>query len=168
LSKAQRIGDIEIEQDLDLERKEWTVERIGWLVMILVIIAALVGLLGSGPFSVGTARVSGLEVEYRRVERKHAPTTLTVRLGEGTASSDEVRFWVSRGFLDSVRMEQVTPDPEAVISGEDRDTYVFKVSQAGGPGRVVFHYQPDGVGSRATKMGVEGAAEVALTTFVFP
>jgi hypothetical protein len=168
LSKAQRVGDIEIEQDLDLERREWTVERIGWVVMILLVIAALAGLFGSGPFSVGRARVSGLEVEYRRVERKNAPTTLTVHLEEGAATGEEVRLWLARDFVDSVEIKRVTPDPEAVISGAERDTYVFRVEETGNPGSVVFHYEPDQTGLRAAKLGVEGQAELAFTTFVFP
>ncbi len=44
-------GDLELAQDLDFERHTWTVERIGWLAMAAVGLAALAGWLGPGPLS---------------------------------------------------------------------------------------------------------------------
>ena len=46
------LGDLEVGQDLDFQRREWAVQRVGWGAMALVILAALLGLFGSsGPLS---------------------------------------------------------------------------------------------------------------------
>src|SRR6185503_10274526 len=50
-SPPVRIGDLELNQDLDLQRKTWTVQRIGWGGMALIVVAALAGVFGSGPLT---------------------------------------------------------------------------------------------------------------------
>ena len=46
-----RVGDLQIHQDLCQERREWKIQRVGWLLMALMLVAALAGLLGPGPLS---------------------------------------------------------------------------------------------------------------------
>ena len=41
--------DLELETDESFQRNEWRIQRAGWIVWSLVIIAGLIGLLGSGP-----------------------------------------------------------------------------------------------------------------------
>lgn len=76
---VKRIGDLDIAQDLEHQRREWVIERIGWAIMALILLAALAGLLGSGPLS--NARIdhpgSHLSAEYNRFERYQSPTKRT-------------------------------------------------------------------------------------------
>jgi hypothetical protein len=47
-----RIGDLEIRQDLSFERRDWMMQRLGWAVIGLLILAGLTGLTGSsGPMT---------------------------------------------------------------------------------------------------------------------
>ncbi len=39
----KRVGDLEIDQDLAFERRQWSVQRVGWGVGALIIVAALLG-----------------------------------------------------------------------------------------------------------------------------
>jgi hypothetical protein len=48
-AEVQRHGDLEIQEDLPFQRREWLVERVAWGVMALLIVAALLGLFGTGP-----------------------------------------------------------------------------------------------------------------------
>ena len=67
-----RVGDLEIDQDLRFQKREWAFERASWVVMALVVLAGLLGLLGRGPMSDQTA-VSGdglVTVELRDGERQ--------------------------------------------------------------------------------------------------
>ncbi len=51
MTKVQRVGDLEVAQDRTFQRRSWTIQRVGWVVMLLVAAAALAGLTGSGPLS---------------------------------------------------------------------------------------------------------------------
>ena len=48
---ATQREDLELETDESFQRNEWRIQRVGWIVWSLVIIAGLIGLLGSGPMS---------------------------------------------------------------------------------------------------------------------
>jgi hypothetical protein len=50
-SSPVRIGDLEINQDLGAQQKTWTIQRIGWGGMALIVLAALGGAFGSGPLA---------------------------------------------------------------------------------------------------------------------
>lgn len=52
--EVHRVGDLEIEEDLDHQRRCWKLERASWAVMALVLLAAMAGLFGSGPLSWAT------------------------------------------------------------------------------------------------------------------
>jgi hypothetical protein len=43
-----RVNDLEVEQDLDFQQRMWAFERAGWIVMLLVISAALAGFFHHG------------------------------------------------------------------------------------------------------------------------
>jgi len=48
---ATQREDLKLETDESFQRNEWRIQRAGWIVWSLVIIAGLIGLLGSGPRS---------------------------------------------------------------------------------------------------------------------
>ena len=43
MAALERVGDLEIEQNLAQRRREWTIQRIGWVMMALFALAALLG-----------------------------------------------------------------------------------------------------------------------------
>ena len=53
MSKAERAGDLEIVEDLSFQRREWRVQRGGWVVMAVLILLALLGLTGRGAHQPG-------------------------------------------------------------------------------------------------------------------
>ena len=97
--------DLELVQDLALEEREWTIQRIGWLLMALVVVSALLGLFGAGPLSsrVIASRDGRFKLEYDRFERYQSPSRLLVQLrANGQAKA---RIWLSRNFIESVKVE---------------------------------------------------------------
>ena len=65
-----------------IQRREWIAERIGWVLMAVVLFAASLGWLGPGLFSSRVVRSSDglMEVEYDAIERYDAPCKLTIHL----------------------------------------------------------------------------------------
>lgn len=171
MTQPQRIGDLDLEQDLSFHRRELRAERVGWGLMLLVVVAALLGLFGSGPLSWGqTQSADGqLEVEYDRFARDLAPTELRLTLHPDPAQGEEVRVWLSRDFLQRVQLQQITPEPQSVETGPGRLTYTFPAAPAGSPVRVVFRGQTQGSGLLRGNAGLPGtAAEVRFSTFIYP
>jgi hypothetical protein len=142
-----RIGGLEIDQDLEFQRKAWVAQRVGWALMALFVIAAAVGLLGSGPLSHARAAVPGvMTVEYERFALFETSETLRVRLDPAATAGEVVRLSLNREFLDSAKMGTVLPPPARVESAAGRLIYVFAVGEPRAPLVVTFTFEPQGIG----------------------
>lgn len=172
MSKVQRVGDLEVNQDLEFQRHIWTVQRVGWVVMTLVVLAALLGLFGPGLFGRATAGNQEAPVsieEYERFLRFEKPTTLRVHLNLTAGAGGEVRVWLDREYLESVQLQQVTPQPERVEAGSDRLIYVFDVAaEPDQPTAVTFNFQPDKIGPLKGQVGLAEGESLAFRQFVYP
>ena len=159
--------ELDIDQDLEFQRRDWTFERIGWLAMLLVIVAALVGFLGDGPVSRAQARASdqSIRVEYGRFARRGAMTELTVVVRRDS-SSNAVTLWVSDTFLRGVHVKGIEPDPVRQLSAGDRT--LFDIVVAADSARLTFAFTPRETGARRVELGLMGREPLALTQFVFP
>ena len=51
MSDLRRIGDLDLNQDLDHEARESRAQSIGWAVIAVLLVAALAGLFGGGALS---------------------------------------------------------------------------------------------------------------------
>ena len=163
-------GGIELDQDLDFERREWVVQRIGWVVMALILVAALLGLFGGpGPLSSAVLEGGGLapiKVEYERLARVDHQTTLTVRFVAD--AGDQAAIWMDSRYHESMLIEHIDPLPDRVVTHEDRIEYLFDVAEGGAPMVLVFHLKCQRAGSVHNRIGRDGGAALSLTHFVYP
>jgi hypothetical protein len=123
-------GTLEIEEDLDFQRKEWTFQRVGVTLLFLFVIGALLGLTGMGGlFARGEASdASGaVHVEYERFVRRGSSSRITAHFH---STPGAVRFWVGTSYLERVDIDSVVPEPENVSVEANRHVYVIR---AGSP-----------------------------------
>jgi hypothetical protein len=165
-----RVGDLEIHQDLPHERLEWRIERIGWVAMALVLLAALGGLLGPGPLSSATAGDTGspLRVEYNRFARSQAPAILRVHLGPGAAHDGKARLWLSREYVENIELHHIDPEPESVEAAHDRLIYTFNLPDPSRPTAVTFHLEANAFGRMPVSVGLDSGPQLHLRQFVYP
>jgi hypothetical protein len=163
-----RVGDLEIEQDLEHEKTAWRVRRIGWTVLFLLWLAGLAGLFGSGPLSWSTASAPNLRLEYERFVRAVAPQELTLHLGPGVTTHPKVRLWVDRKYLDDQQIESIVPEPESVEAGTERVVFLLSIADLGKPASVVFRLQTQRAGSLDGRIGVEEGDALRFHQIVYP
>ena len=96
---------MEIDADLSFHRRVWIAQRIGWFLVGLLIIAALLGFFGSGPVSRASVQGNGLRIEYERFARKQQPTKILFAIYGARPQS---QLELSRAYFDSVQIEQIT------------------------------------------------------------
>jgi len=164
----RRVGDLEVSQDLDHEKKVWRVQRIGWAILFLLWLAGVAGLFGSGPLSGSTASGSGLRLEYDRFVRSTAPQKLTLHLGPTVTAHPKVRLWVDRQYLENQQIESVVPEPESVEAGPDRMVFTFSMAKPGAPTAVTVRLQTRRAGSLQGRVGVEGGGSLQFHQIVYP
>jgi hypothetical protein len=170
MSNIQRIKDLEINEDFAYQERAWVVQRVGWGVLGLLILAGLLGLLGSGWFSNAKAgeQTDRLWLEYERFERFQSPARLRVHLGSSAGKDGFVRVWLKRSYLENVQLHQVTPQPESVEAGVDRLVYVFRDQKLHEPTAITFDMEPEQIGLQSGAVGLDEGQSLQFQQFVYP
>ncbi len=168
MGSVPRVGDLEVSEDMAFQRREWTAERVGWALLGLLVVAAVLGLFAGGPLSNATAGGGGdLRVEYDRFLRLKAPTSLRVRLPAGVASEGKVRLAVSREYSEAMQVNQVTPQPDSVETGATEVVYVFSVATPDEPTAVEFELHSDELWVVPAAVST-GGGRAEFSHFVYP
>jgi hypothetical protein len=160
---------LQLSQHDAFQRREWRAERIGWVLMALLVVAALIGLLGGpGPLSWTTARGADglLQVEYQRFSHLEADDLLTVRLAPDAITSDSVHVELAGSWMQSVDITGITPEPQEQIT----TPYGARLAFATEPGAelsVQIAFRADEMGTIDGGVRFEGET-VAFGQFVYP
>jgi hypothetical protein len=148
---------LEIDQDLAFYGRLCAVQRAGWAVIGTILLAALCGLFGTGPFSEAVAgKDLGFQVKYSRFGRTRSPLTLRLSIGPGIGGGGELRVSLGRRFIENVEMKGITPPPDTALAGPDDVTYVFRRKSGDRPVALLFRYQSEAHGLLRTRVSVEG------------
>jgi hypothetical protein len=168
MADIKSVGDLEINQDLRFQKKEWAFERWGWIIMVILVIAGLLGLFGQGPLSTTTAKNGTLQVEYERFGRELAPAQFQVQVDPQQANSGEVKLQVERDLLSFYTVDKIIPEPDSTELSPEQVTYIFKTAPRQGPLEVTFDFQGDQTGIAQGKIGVEDGPAVDISQVIYP
>ena len=152
------------------QNRMWTIQRCGWGIMAVVIVAALLGLFGSGPLSTAIRGTSpdNLQVKYDRFVRRQAPTDLHITLGLPASPSTEVCLWVNRDYLDQIEVQHVSPTPIEVALSHTGLTYKFRVENPAQTAHISFTIQPMGFGLLVGLLRSDQGEMVQFRQVVYP
>lgn len=164
VARVSRVGDLEINQDLDLERREWKARNVANVLLGLALVAAALGLFGSGVLSDASVKSDGASfaVEYDRFLRFGAPATVHVEL---TSGNDEANVSLSRSYLEQFDIRSIKPTPESVTALPDRLVYTFKYQP---PARVDFNLLPRHIGRQRATVIVDSDDAATFSQLVYP
>jgi hypothetical protein len=168
MTATEPAGDLELDRDLTFQHREWTIQRAGWLVMLAIIVAALIGLLGSGPLSSATAEAGPLQLEYSRFERRHAPSELEVTVSNDAESQDQIEVWISTDYLASTEITSIVPEPEEVSEADEQMIYRFSIDDQAQTPTIRFALEYDDPGPTTGRMGMIGGPELTFWQFIYP
>jgi hypothetical protein len=170
MSNIKRIGDLDIDQDMDLQQKDWKLQHAGRFVMLALVLAALLGVFGRGWLA--KAEVGGREepmrMEYDRIARHRSSSALRFHLSPRASENGKARLWLKREYIEGVNIETISPEPDTVEADKDGLIYEFVVAAPAQPTLVVFHIKPDDIGARSGAAGLMGQQRHPFTQFVLP
>ncbi|RFB85824.1 protein-L-isoaspartate O-methyltransferase [Rhizobium leguminosarum bv. trifolii] len=170
--QGERMGERQKSPDLPegvldhgkFQRRFWAVQRISWIVFVLVLLACLLGLLGRGGlFSRQMLFLADGSIDFPVISRWNAPEDMVVNFAP---SSEDRIFTMDAEFLQTFSVEGVDPPQRATFAREGRIGYVFPGDPAGRT-QVVFRLQTQLVGSRRATIGI-GEEIRTQSTFIFP
>lgn len=170
MPETERVGSIEIEQDLDFQRRSWTVQRVSWIVMLLIAAAGLLGVFGGGVVADATAGDRNeLLVDYERLVRMSGAEKLAISFGErAPRAGATVSLWLDREWLSRHKVHAIVPEPESTSVSADRVTYHFTAKPGAPPSKVEFDLETMAFGSIRGKAGIPGGSTVTFNQFSYP
>lgn len=160
-----------IEESEAFQRREWRAQRIGWALLALIAVAALLGTFGKGVLAGAdaTSPEGTVHVHYERFVRRHSPAHIEFTLAPGlTAADGRVRLWLDRSYAERLEFTSIQPEPAEVSVTPALLIYQFAVADGGRPVRVTFSVEHDRVGMSRAGAGVLPRGTVQLDQFVFP
>ena len=158
--------ELEVDEDPRYSRREAVAERIGWIVILAVVVAGALGLFANGPVSHRTARNGEVEVHHQRFARNQGRTTVEVRVDAAAIEGGEVVVAVPQRFLEAYEVEEIFPEPASVRVDVGDVELVFEVGD-GTELRAALHLRPERVGRQRGAVTV-GDVAVAFRQFVHP
>ena len=161
--------ELELEQDNDFQEKNWKAERVAWIIMTLIIIAALSGILGIGPLSkrtLGSAE-EGFKVEFHSLlrYRKEVPMRITIK---PNIYSTDYRIRINKTFLKGMTTEKIVPEPEITYIGKDDYIYSFRLVDATAETTIAFYMKPETTGNKKLIIGEENGESKEMDIFIYP
>lgn len=170
MTRTKKVGDLQINEDMEFQRRSWIIQRIGWAIFALVILLALLGLFGDGVLSDAQAgqRDGALWLEYPRFERFQDEFQIKVHANEGTATAGEIRIQLTRDYLENVEVNGISPNPDSEIEDEDWITYVFKTNGGSSPFTAYFYVTPQKAAPLSGTFRLQNADPVSFSQFIYP
>lgn len=165
------IKGLQIDEDMPFQRKDWVAQRIGWVLMGLIVLAALLGLTGRGAMSSAVAgeKQGALWVEYNRYARFQTPERVHLHWGPGAADGEGiVRVWVNNGLLEQNKLERITPEPKRMLTGSDRITLEFEQDSGSTEGSATLDLNVEQIGRCDVEIGIDHGPQVRFRQFVYP
>jgi hypothetical protein len=165
----QRIGDLDIDQDMNFQRQQWRVQRSAWFAGVLILLLALTGIFGGGPLANATATDSDhvIDVDYERIDRRHSPSTLFFDVAP-VGTQPTIELWISNSFLGNVELQTIVPEPNGAEAGPDRTLFAFSASDGNEPVRIRFDYEPTSIGLHDMSIGLVDGPSVDIRIVVLP
>lgn len=153
-----------VKEDFAFAKKEWKIQRIGWLLLGLIALAAVLGLFGGGVWSSASLADHGLHLQYERFERLQRPTRIQLRLSG--RSGEAITIFLDRAYLNAIRIERIIPQPEKVQASARGLFYQFSVKDD--PISVTFHFEIEQAGRVAGQIGLVDGPMLSFNQFVYP
>jgi hypothetical protein len=146
-------------------RREWFVQRMAWVLMTVVIVAAIAGVFGGGPLASAHVAIGDGQVDYQRFVRKRAGTEWRIKPARDAAFGRS-HVGIDTSLLDHYQVISIVPEPHATQLAFGKAVYEFDLASA--PADIVFHVEPARIGRAVGEMRLGNSGSALIKQFVFP
>jgi hypothetical protein len=160
--KIERIKtSLQIDEGIDLHIVSWTIQRVGWVLILVMLTLAMLGLFGNGVLSERSIRAGDMSMRYERFARFQNNTAIEVT---ASAPKGGLTISFSRDFASAFKVEEINPEPAGQRIERGLTVYLFRTT---GSGRVTFFVSPRRRGRVEYDVRIDGA-EFHPETLIYP
>jgi hypothetical protein len=152
--------DLEIDEELRLHEKGWVIQRVGQVIVVLVILGGALGLFGEGLFSKKTPHMGNVNVEYERFFRYQTEMKINVTSTEHIST---ISF--PQAYLEKFKLIRFMPEPESNSTAGNETIYSFLPRE----NHIVSIYlETQNYGNISGLMKINGKDPIQLQHFIYP
>src|SRR5690348_588021 len=109
-----KLNTYPVQEDMRFQNAAWMIERVSWVLLALVPLAALAGVFSHGPLSDRTIQASNsaFSIDYERFQRVTVQARFVMRIP--SADTGEIRLQLSRAFQLAYDTQSMHPEPARV------------------------------------------------------
>jgi hypothetical protein len=140
------------DEDVRFEHRWHRVQRVGRAILVVCLVAAVLGIFGTGPLASATARAPGgsFSVDYDRFLRTTQSTDLEI---SAQATHGPATVAVAQSYLDTTGITGVSPQPDSETARGDRVVLTWQGSL---PDDIELQVAPQTIGVHRATIWVAG------------
>ncbi|WP_027613501.1 hypothetical protein [Pseudomonas sp. URIL14HWK12:I6] len=156
-----------IREDMAYQLKVWRFERVGWYVLVLVVVLALVGLFSRGLISSREVRsdVGKIRVEYEMFHRNGSTNSMKVSVNATPDTAVELEL--AGQLLEGFSIETLQPEPLRSRSSS-QGIRLWLQTDLDGQAKLYITLRGDGLGFYRSQIFSPGTNGIKLVQFIFP
>lgn len=156
-----------VEEDIRMQERVWRFERVGWYVLVVIILLALAGAFGNGPLSDAqvTSTDGRIQVEYQRLSR--SGTTDDLRITVHGIAGKPVKVMLGGSLLREASIETMQPEPQSSISHGEALLLQLGTSRDG-IATLYLTLRSESVGTLEGIVRTSPTSAVSFSTFLYP
>jgi len=173
---ARRMGGLEHEmkdrehpvaEDIQLQRKVWRFQRVGWYVLLAVVVLTLLGLFSRGPLSslVTVSDQQDLTVQYERFHRSGGSNSMIIRT-QGKPDQ-AVTVLIGSAMLEGFSIDSIQPQP-LTSAGTSDGLALTLMADKRGAATLYLSWRSSGVGLFKSEVGIVAGGRIPVTQFIYP
>lgn len=160
---------LQLSEDMAFLRNTWRWQRIGWLCMAALIVAATLGAFGRGPIASAEVSATGiLSARYERLVREQALTDTHIEAAPRAITNGRFELMIDREFLAGMQIVEIQPQPVAVTALPTGLLFRFTAAYSNDPLAIRFTLRPVSAGSQTARLWMADGTALRLQQFVFP
>ena len=163
-AKRQKIEtvkhDLDIDEELLWHEKGWDIQRVGQIMVVLVILAGALGIFGEGLFSKTNTRNGTVNVEYERFFRYQTEMKILVKSKEHIST---ISF--PQTYLKKFKLIRFMPEPESNSTTAREIVYSFLPEE----NHIVSIYlETENYGNISGLVKINGKDSIPLQHYIYP
>ena len=156
-----------VQENMRMQHRVWRFERVGWYVLVIIVLLALAGLFGNGPLSDAEAvsQDGRLKVEYQRLSRSGTTDSLFITI-QGVPGKP-VMVELAGSLLREASIETMQPEPQ--VSMSHGPALLLQLGTTNdGVATLYLTLRSEHVGTLQGVVRAGSQAEVQFSTFLYP
>jgi hypothetical protein len=168
---ARARGKLQVDEDELFQHRTWIVQRVGWTLLLAVLIASALGGLGPGLLGRSTAGSpeTGLWIEYERIGRRDSPTSIALHIERRLVAGDRLHLVLGGDYLRGAELESLLPRPSGGGAAPQGGVLAFDL-HGGGEGMLRFALQVKftEAGVFRGEIGLLGGPTLKVSHWIYP